>query len=253
MDFMPSNVLSSSGPTGEAPQLSPTYAEYDDGASVFNFYDNFAGTSLNTSKWNSGVSGGTITVNNGLIETIPYDAATGSYTYVSTESFEVNGPEIIESYANLNSFYTTNFRIVPIALSASNAEAWHADNSENEVGGGWVGNAFQDAGVDAETTTDSAYDGFVNSNYVAPNGNYNIFGVGYTPSTFYIYYNNEVSPYSSTTSLVPTTPLYIIISNWLNPSQSFASTTYPIDVQWIRARAYPPNGVMPSYSFGSIA
>jgi hypothetical protein len=38
--------------TGEAPQLSSTYAEYDDGANIFNFYDNFAGTVLNTSKWN---------------------------------------------------------------------------------------------------------------------------------------------------------------------------------------------------------
>lgn len=38
---------------GEAPQLSPTYAEYDNGANVFNFYDNFAGTSLNASKWES--------------------------------------------------------------------------------------------------------------------------------------------------------------------------------------------------------
>ena len=31
---------------GEAPQLSSTYAEYDDGANVFNYYENFAGTSF---------------------------------------------------------------------------------------------------------------------------------------------------------------------------------------------------------------
>ncbi|MEM3212265.1 MAG: DUF2341 domain-containing protein, partial [Candidatus Micrarchaeaceae archaeon] len=40
MDFMPSNVMSASGPTGEAPQLSSTYAEYDNGASVFSAYVN---------------------------------------------------------------------------------------------------------------------------------------------------------------------------------------------------------------------
>ncbi|MGC8585882.1 MAG: DUF2341 domain-containing protein, partial [Thermoplasmata archaeon] len=35
------NLLSSTGTTGigEAPQLSKTYAEYDNGVSVFNFYD----------------------------------------------------------------------------------------------------------------------------------------------------------------------------------------------------------------------
>ena len=39
------NLLSSTGTSGigEAPQLSSTYAEYDDGASVFNNYWNFAG------------------------------------------------------------------------------------------------------------------------------------------------------------------------------------------------------------------
>ncbi|MEM0202310.1 MAG: hypothetical protein QXR73_03980, partial [Candidatus Micrarchaeaceae archaeon] len=46
MNFMPNSVMSSSGPTGEAPQLSPTYAEYDDGADVFNTYYNFSGTTL---------------------------------------------------------------------------------------------------------------------------------------------------------------------------------------------------------------
>ncbi|EEZ92435.1 MAG: hypothetical protein BJBARM4_1010, partial [Candidatus Parvarchaeum acidiphilum ARMAN-4] len=36
---------------GEAPQLSSTYGAYDDGANIFKFYDNFAGTSLTTSQW----------------------------------------------------------------------------------------------------------------------------------------------------------------------------------------------------------
>jgi len=63
------NLLSSSGTSGigEAPQLSSTYAEYDDGASVFNFYDNFKGTTL-SSVWTV-PSGSTYTVNNGFIGT----------------------------------------------------------------------------------------------------------------------------------------------------------------------------------------
>jgi len=63
---MPSSVMSSSGPTGEAPQLSPSYGQYDDGASVFSFYDNFAGTSLNTNIWIAVTTGGSVTVNNGV-------------------------------------------------------------------------------------------------------------------------------------------------------------------------------------------
>lgn len=56
---------------GENPQLSPTYGEYDNGANVFGFYDNFAGTTLNP-HWNdygSNTVKGTsslIQVNNGL-------------------------------------------------------------------------------------------------------------------------------------------------------------------------------------------
>ena len=50
LDFfnMTTNMLNSTGTNGigEAPQLSSTYAEYDDGASVFTNYWNFAGTSL---------------------------------------------------------------------------------------------------------------------------------------------------------------------------------------------------------------
>ena len=43
LDFMNFPVLSRGGPTGEAPELSATYAQYDNGALVFNFYDNFSG------------------------------------------------------------------------------------------------------------------------------------------------------------------------------------------------------------------
>ncbi|MGC8600792.1 MAG: hypothetical protein ACP5LX_07055, partial [Nitrososphaeria archaeon] len=52
---------------GEAPQLSPSYGEYDSGFSVFPFYDDFAGTSL-SNKWTIfDTGGGKISVKNGLI------------------------------------------------------------------------------------------------------------------------------------------------------------------------------------------
>ncbi|WP_393972155.1 hypothetical protein OXIME_000765 [Oxyplasma meridianum] len=43
LDIYPKNinVLSANGPIGEAPQLSSVYGEYDDGAKVFTFYQNF--------------------------------------------------------------------------------------------------------------------------------------------------------------------------------------------------------------------
>ena len=44
------NLMSSTGYVGEAPQLSPSYGLYDNGAQVFTFYDNFAGTTL-SAQW----------------------------------------------------------------------------------------------------------------------------------------------------------------------------------------------------------
>jgi len=48
------NLLSMNGDMGEAPQLSPVYGEYDNGASVFNFYDNFANQTDATTFFNIG-------------------------------------------------------------------------------------------------------------------------------------------------------------------------------------------------------
>ena len=65
MQVLPSfeNLFSANGYLGEAPELSPTYAQYDNGIYVFNYYENFVGTSL-PSGWT--VSGVTYTVNNGI-------------------------------------------------------------------------------------------------------------------------------------------------------------------------------------------
>ena len=55
--------------TGEAPQLSQPYSQYDDGNKVFNFYQNFSGTTL-SSNWQNPNSY-TAIQNNGLTLTAP--------------------------------------------------------------------------------------------------------------------------------------------------------------------------------------
>jgi hypothetical protein len=76
------------GLVGEAPQLSPTYGEYDSGANVFNFYDDFAGTSLNAKLWNVSSATG-YTVNNGL--TVNPGGSVTSYARFSQGVFETYG------------------------------------------------------------------------------------------------------------------------------------------------------------------
>src|SRR5271166_4069958 len=45
------NNFSSSGTTGAEPKFTGTYGQYDNGANIFTFYDNFAGSSLNGTNW----------------------------------------------------------------------------------------------------------------------------------------------------------------------------------------------------------
>ena len=67
--------------TGVAPQLTSTYAEYDNGTNVFTeFYDNFKGTTLNATLWNESSAG--VTVNNGV--TITSGAANANISTAAT-------------------------------------------------------------------------------------------------------------------------------------------------------------------------
>ena len=92
------NLLSANGHIGEAPQLSSVYGEYDNGKYVFNFYDNFAGKSLNTSIW-SVPSGSNYTVDNGFIG----EPSGGSTTAVYNPSIQETNSIIVEWGLNLSS------------------------------------------------------------------------------------------------------------------------------------------------------
>jgi len=225
------NLLSSSGTSGigEAPQLSSTYGQYDDGASVFNFYDNFAGTSL-SSKWTQGIgSGGTITVNNGLTisSTTNYD------TFVqSVSTFSV--PIIAESYVTASA-PTTNYERATVFIGTGST------TNQNVVSYGYFFEDVYASGQRWEIGDSSS------SNYVATSTALNGILGGY-----WIASGNEQLYYNYAQQLT-----------WTDTSQSPSATTVGLDVagvrggysatfKWLRTRAYPPKGVMPSVSFGSV-
>jgi hypothetical protein len=85
MQVLPSfeNLFSATGYLGEAPQLSSTYAEYDNGKYVFLYYWNFAGTTL-PSGWTVS-SGASATVDNGVTvaSTEPYEDVGMYYSPIS--------------------------------------------------------------------------------------------------------------------------------------------------------------------------
>lgn len=85
--------------TGEAPQFTSYYGQFDNGKHVFNLYDNFANDSLNASLWNFG---GSITVNNGLSSDVTLSEA----SYI-TSKVQFTFPSYVEAYGMIKGSYQT--------------------------------------------------------------------------------------------------------------------------------------------------
>jgi len=217
---------------GEAPQLSSTYRQYDNGNYVFLFYDNFAGTSLSSNWINNGMS---ITVNNGV--TLSPSGNVGSWSRNSiTYNVNVYGMNYVaETYTKIISF---GYDINPIMILNSNSNTAYSGSYD-----------FVDDGIDLSSGPPPSYyhdtqtsQGFINrvsismpSWYSYSNFNiYQIYVRGASVGVAVDYSNilNTQTDYNPSTQ-------YLGIGSW-------GSNT--IFVQWFRVRAYPPNGVMPSFS-----
>ncbi len=220
MGFAPTSTnLFNTNNVGEAPQLSSTYAEYDDGANVFTNYWNFAGTSLPSGWVVSGA--GSITVNNGV-----------SLSYNGQGPF-VEGPIQISS------------GIVLDALVSA------PSNGEINIGGfnsfvanlGFTGSpAAWAIGV---TSSGGVTSWSANSNTPVATAN--------TQYVMTFYYDSGamvlLADYQTATSVDNSfsSPQYISFNGY---GTSGAGNGF---IQWLRTRAYPPNGAMPSVTFGSVS
>ena len=207
--------------SGEAPQLSPVYGEYDNGANVFNFYDNFKGTTLDTSKW----SGGSCQViSNGLL--IPSSCSTQL-----NSNTEFSNPLILEADMNFVDVFNNVGGIDGIGI-------FNASNGAGTYYIGWYGYSG----------------GFFSGGEWNPSQSWPQFPVSPLTNHFYVWSIYWQPSYSSvmylnyTDSVSPTTypgdyPIKIGIN-----AQGAAEYL----MNWIRVRSYPPNGKMPSTSISSI-
>jgi hypothetical protein len=121
--------LSESGWMGESPLLSPAYAEFDNGWRVFNFYDNFSGSSL-SAAW--AVNGSwTTSVDHGFqVSAVP---GTGA-NITSRQSFPF--PEAVDFYGDpFQTAAATAYIVEGLGVSAcsscgtANSAAWDAQGS----------------------------------------------------------------------------------------------------------------------------
>lgn len=201
---------------GEAPQLSPSYAEYDNGNSVFNFYDNFAGTVLNAAKWGS-PSGATATVNNGLTlvgTTSAMGTLESTYTISATDVLEIYAAAIGSSSDLGISPYSSGQQGFMICVTCSGTGLSRVNLYSGQASG-------------TGTPTSGAY-------YLLS---------GYQGNTAGAYATTNYGMLVTTTQAPITgTPLDLNIY----------STSSTGVFQWTRTRVYPPSGVMPSVSYGAV-
>ncbi|MEM3862403.1 MAG: hypothetical protein QW203_07995, partial [Thermoplasmatales archaeon] len=238
MQILPSGTEFDGVYWGANPQWTNTYGQYDNGANVFSFYDNFTGTSLNTNKWQTSVgTGWSVSINNGLTISGSGTSSANS-VYVNSINAVVNSGQILEGYINQGDGSTSNERGM-IGASSSNtvAQLWDNGGTTGDTIAGWsagkngVGNTIQ-----SETVLNGAYT-YLQS--ISSNSKLNIYSVAITSSAVYTWYNyGEVT---STTSDVPPAPLYISLSVYSTGNGASVNMFY----QWVRVRTFPPNGTDP--------
>jgi hypothetical protein len=199
---------------GEAPTLSSTYAQYDNGANVFNYYDNFAGTSI-PSGW-SGDSYTNAIVNNGL--KINSNTAGQWEYFISSVAFNPQ-TTVLDFYA----YATSN--------TSDGQFGWYSPQYFIDTANSYGLQNYYGSSVSKVTISGGSY------------SSYQVWSVGETDSTgtwATLNYGNMVTNtggYTATTSN--------------NIAIDVLSNSIYVMVQWLRVRAYPPNGVMPSVSIGT--
>jgi hypothetical protein len=223
----------SSQVTGEAPQLSPSYAQHDDGANVFSFYENFAGSTL-SNQWVVNLGGGSYQVNNGL--RINYVNLSPGYL-ASSPKF---GPGTVfdASITSIGDVNNIGYFDLQETLPAQPGGPGYAGAFIRLAGGHTYPDQWNSSNGEANPVGD--VNGYL-SNSVGVSGIYSVAVLSSTSSTQSL--NNQLG--TSTQPITGSYPSY-------PASVGFAASNNGINVQWARVRALPPNGVMPTMEVGSV-
>ncbi|BFI73249.1 hypothetical protein YN1_2360 [Nanoarchaeota archaeon] len=239
------------------------YGIYDNGQYVFEFYDNFAGTSLNTDLWVAGEyipsgSTGYMNVDNGVQL---YYLGNGSYGGVwiySKQTFTQSQPFIWETLENLYGSSGDDIRAREyIWLSSATSVSDIADQNYYS----WmVQTGHGDYGLFSSTN-------YYNQAEVFFNGAYNGYVVPASSSVYdYTFIVQEILNSTGFAFNILWPDGVVQNSNYVTGSSSdtfvllFQASTdgvsgvsTEINIGWTLVRAYPPNGVMPSISIQQIS
>jgi hypothetical protein len=226
------NDFSPTGDWGESPQLSPTYAEFDNGARVFNFYDDFAGTSLG-SQWNIGAGGNPVTVDNGL--TVGPAQSENDADAISTGSSFGEGAIDFYGVIPATAALTGDFTYAGVGIGTAESTVSGCCYFDNSV---LIGEATGTYGLETGSSDglDEGPGSIVAGLIFGTNSTYSILIPSSSPSTVTasVNYGQNIS---SSTGL-PTLPQPIAIFNQKNTGISIGP------VYWIRERTYTEPGAV---------
>jgi hypothetical protein len=207
---------------GLAPQLSTTYGQFDNGAKVFEFYQNFAGTSLSASWINMG-NAGTTTVNNGVTVSSSGEKNNQGYYY---NGFTATLPSILDACMKDTGTGTVRGSEIGLGTSIFGGAGTRVEDYEiTPAGTTWYMEGY--AGANVLTPS------YASGTKIVLSGSYN--------NTNAVEYENY-NPVLTGTGTAATASVY----------PNFGVYQDTIFVQWMRVRSYPPNGVMPTVSFGAV-
>ena len=232
LDFfnMTTNMLNSTGTngTGEAPQLSSTYAEYDNGANVFPVYFN-AQTSLSSfTKYDvSALSQATL---NG--EPVISFAADSSYGWAGFSN-PIPSAFIIDGWV-----YTTQTADIVgfVGQSQTSSDSGYLFGAGTGAGDTYVSiSKLTNGGIDTLASTGPENENSWEYVQISYNNGAMAINGGSAPQNFI---------YSDTATDTAYTSGYVGIGE-----SGSASYNY---YRYMFVRPYPPNGVMPSVSFGAV-
>jgi hypothetical protein len=237
---------------GEAPQLSSTYGEYDNGANVFALYFN-GNTPLTDFNFegNTGAQSSVTGPSGTTINVISITGYASDFGFVYTGNSLANQPIIAESSSQQIGDQTGGLGADNGQVSIVNGTSTTGLNAigvDMGYGSSYFSNDYYSAGTQTRDVnqqgTDNADWHYASVTYA---GSSATSWSGYIAPQLY----STSGGYSGTVSNNPlssSSTLYIgLIGSVISNDQW---QTY---INWMRARAYPPNGVMPSVSFGSVA
>jgi len=244
------SVLSPNGPTGEAPSISPQWGQYDDGSLVFDVYANFQGTSLPTSwslqgfaqflgsqSTNGGVeivangrnSEGAVIYDNPFSENNVAIELSGMYDGAASDmgvGFFSSGPSALADNYNpssLNGYYASYQFEAPAAALMYNGQGLAAGSSTLPSSG--VNYLFT-----RTTITPTQIDMADKSQTSAP---------------------FQIAPSASLATVVSYSGPVSNANNVLYIGGATGGATSFQYVYWVRVRALPASGAMPSYTLVS--